>query len=84
MPATKMDDLAAELEGALMDAMQGDAWGATLAGRLERTARTILLRHGLGRARVRVSHQAGTVRVVVQLPPGPQRAARLVLSLRGA
>jgi hypothetical protein len=74
-------DLTAELEGALLDAMQGDSWGPLLVGRLERTARTVLLRHGLSAARVTVARQGAAVLVHVALPPAPRRPHSLVVRL---
>jgi hypothetical protein len=74
-------DLEAELEGALLDAMQGDPWGSLLAGRLERTARAVLLRHGLGAAHLMVTRQGAAVLVQVTLPGAPRRARNLVVRL---
>jgi hypothetical protein len=76
-----MHALEAELEAALMDAMQGDPWSPLLAGRLQREARAVLLRHGLGQARVAVSFQRGVAQVDIALPPGPRRVRRLSLRL---
>ncbi len=76
-----MHDLEAELETTLMDAMQGDPWSSLLAGRLQRDARAVLLRHGLGQARVHVGYQDGVVHVDIALPAGPRRVRRLRLSL---
>lgn len=75
-------DLAAELEGALLDAMQGDPWGPALAGRLRLVARAILLRRGLGAARVEVAATPdGAVHVQVLLPAAGPRVQRLALRL---
>jgi hypothetical protein len=76
-----MPSLEAQLEAALMDAMQGDAWSPLLAGRLQREARAVLMRHGLGQARVTVSYQRGVVQVDIGLPPGPRRVRQLTLRL---
>ncbi len=76
-----MNSLEAQLEVALMDAMQGDPWSPLLAGRLQREARAVLMRHGLGRARVAVSYRQGTVQVDIALPQGPRRVRRLQLTL---
>jgi hypothetical protein len=76
-----MHELEAQLENALMDAMQGDPWSPLLAGRLQREARAVLMRHGLARARVAVGYQDGVVHVDIALPPGPRRARQLRLSL---
>jgi len=76
-----MHSLEAQLEAALMDAMQGDAWSPLLAGRLQREARAVLMRHGLGKSRVAVGYQGGVVHVDIALPAGPQRVRRLSLSL---
>lgn len=76
-----MSKLETDLENALMDTMMGDPWGPSLKGRLQREAKTVLMRHGMGRARVLVSHHAGTVQVRILLPPGPQRVRELRISL---
>ncbi len=76
-----MPSLEAQLENALMDAMQGDPWSPLLAGRLQREARAVLMRHGLGKARVVVGYQGGTVHVDIALPAGPQRVRQLRLRL---
>jgi hypothetical protein len=73
--------LGEELEGALMDCMDGGAWGPALSGRLKTVARSILLRHGLGKARVLVGMGPTGVEVHVQLPPGRARVQKLVVSL---
>jgi hypothetical protein len=73
--------LSEELEGALMDAMDSAAWGPALSGRLKTVARSILLRHGLGEARVVVGMGPRGVEVHVQLPPGRARVETLVVSL---
>jgi hypothetical protein len=73
--------LEAQLENALMDAMRGDPWSPQLAGRLQREARAVLMRHGLGKARVQVGYDGGTVQVLIALPPGPQRVRQLRISL---
>lgn len=77
----RLQNLEAQLEAALMDAMQGDAWSPLLAGRLQREARAVLMRHGLGQARVTVSYQRGVVHVDIDLPAGPRRVRRLRLIL---
>jgi hypothetical protein len=72
--------LEAELEGALMDAMMGDPWGRGLQARLEREAKSVLMRHGVRGARVVVSQvRPGGVGVQVVLPPSPQRVQQVVL-----
>jgi hypothetical protein len=76
-----MSTLEAQLEAALMDAMQGDPWSSLLAGRLQREARAVLMRHGLQRSRVVVSYVDGTVRVDIALPAGATPVRRLRLSL---
>ncbi len=74
--------LEAQLEGALIDAMGGDPWGPALAGRLHTVARAILLRHGLGAARIDIQGDAdGGVSVTVRLPPGRARVQQLTLRL---
>lgn len=73
--------LEAELEGALIDATGGETYGPLLARRLERVARSVLLRRGLGRARVIAESTAKGTSVVVLLPPGPSRVRQLVIRL---
>jgi len=73
-----MHDLTAEIEGALLDAMQGDPWGPLLAGRLERVARAVLLRHGLS-PRIGVAKVGETVQVHVALPAARGRVQTLVV-----
>ena len=80
----RLPDLAAELEGALLDAMGGDPWGPALKGRLMTVARHVLLRHGEARARVEVGYGSRGVEVTVLLPPGPARVRRLVETVGGA
>ena len=61
-----------ELEGALVDATGGDPPGKSLGKRLERVARAILLKRGLGQARVEVrSGPEGTFVKVWLGPSGP-------------
>lgn len=82
MAVDRLAGLEAELEGALLDAMQGDPWGSALAGRLKLVARSILLRRGLGAARVEVGQGPdGAVQVQVLLPPQAARVRRLVIGL---
>ena len=78
-----MDALKAELQDALLDSLQGAAWGPALVGRMKTAARAILLRHGLGRATVHIENGPMGVEVAIILPPGPQRVKRLVLHLDG-
>lgn len=78
-----MGDLAAELEGALLDAMGGDPWGPALAGRLRTVARGVLLRHGHCRAEIRVENGPRGVEVEVILPPGPARVRRVEVTVGG-
>ncbi len=74
--------LEAELEAALLDAMQGDAWGPGLKGRLELAARRVLYGRGFRSVRVTaVLEPDGAVRVVVRLPPGPRRVREIRLRL---
>lgn len=74
-------DLDAELEGALVDALGGDPPGPQLAKRLERVARAILLRRGLGAARVVARSDARETVVHVLLPAGPARVRELVVKV---
>ena len=61
-----------ELDAALMNAMMGDPWGRSLQGRLETVSRAVLLRHGLGRAQVRVTGSRETVQGRSSSPDLPQ------------
>lgn len=71
------DGREAELEGVLMDAVAGESVGPALAKTLERLAREVLLRRGLGDATVIAhSNDAGTF-VRVLLPPGKARVAQV-------
>jgi hypothetical protein len=76
--------LEAELEGALVDAVGGDPAGPMLARRLERIARAILLRRGLGRARVIARSDGDGTVVHVVLPPGPTPVRELVVRVGSA
>lgn len=76
--------LAIVLEEALLDAVGGEPYGPLLARRLERVARAILLRQGLGAARVLAESGPQGTRVTVLLPPGPRRVRQLVISLGSA
>jgi hypothetical protein len=69
--------LEAELEGALTDAVGGDPPGPQLAKRLERVARAILLRRGLGAARAVVQSDAHGTVVHVVLPPEGARVREI-------
>lgn len=69
--------LAEELEAALDDALQGDPPGPLLGKRLERVARAILLRRGLGDARVFVDCSPRGTEVHVVLPPDGPRVREL-------
>ena len=74
--------LEAELEAALLDAMQGDAWGPGLKGRLELAAKRVLYGRGFRKVdATAVLEPDGAVRVVVRLPPGPARVRELRLRL---
>lgn len=75
------DGLEGELEGMLMDAVAGEPAGPALAKTLERLAREVLLRRGLGDAKV-IAHSsdAGTF-VRVLLPPGKARVAQVQVSV---
>ena len=68
-----------ELEGALTDAVAGDPPGPSLAKRLERVAREILLRRGFPQARVIVVSDAVETTVQVLLPPDPARVGAIVI-----
>lgn len=72
-----------ELDAALMNAMMGDPWGRSLQGRLETVSRAVLLRHGLGRAQVRVTGSRETVQVEVILPRTSPQVQRICLRFGG-
>lgn len=59
----------------------GDAWGPSLARRLEREAMTVLRRHGHSNGRVRVEKDRSGVAVHIDIPQGPARVKRVVLRL---
>jgi len=77
-------DLEAMLEGALMDAVGGDPPGPGLAKRLERIAREILLRRGLGAVRVIASSDARETTVHVVMPAGPATVREVVVRVGSA
>ncbi len=70
--------LGGELQAALEDALTGRLAHEHLAPTLQREARAILLRWGLGAADVVVAQEGGTCRVEVRLPA----RAPVVLRLR--
>ncbi len=76
--------LEAELEGVLTDAVGGDPPGPGMARRLERLAREVLLRRGLGAARVIARSDARETTVHVVLPPGPSTVRELVVRVGSA
>ncbi len=76
-----MSRLRDELEGVLLDAMQGEPWGSALSGRLKTAARAVLLRHGLSRAQIHIEDGPDGVAVIIALPPGPARVRQLVVRL---
>lgn len=78
--APSLEDL---LEGALTDALGGDPPGPQVARRLERIAREILLRHGLGAARVVARSDAHETVVHVLLPPAGPQVRELRLRIEG-
>jgi len=59
----------------------GDAWGPSLAGRLEREAKRVLLQHGHPNGRVHVHREGQGVAVHIDIPQGPARVKRVVLRL---
>lgn len=68
-----------ELEGALTDAVAGDPPGPSMAKRLERVAREILLRRGFPQARVIVVSDSVETTVQVLMPPDPARVGAIVI-----
>ena len=71
-----------ELQDALELAVHGRHITPFLAGDLKTVARSILIRHGLDRARVEVKSAGPTgFEVIVLLPPGPARVEQIVLRL---
>ena len=75
------EGLRAELEAALEDAVIGEPRSAMLPGRLRAAARAVLLRRGLGAARVEAQRRGAGYAVRVLLPPGRERVRELVLHL---
>lgn len=74
-----------ELQAALENATHGAHMTPFLAGDLKTVARSVLIRHGLERAQVRVRQVGGTgFEVVVLLPPGPARVQQIVLNIGSA
>ena len=65
-----LSDLGEDLEWALNLALMGDAWGPSLARRLEREAMTVLRRHGHTAGRVRVEKDRTGVAVHIEIPKG--------------
>lgn len=80
-PALTLEE---ELEGALVDATGGDPPGPALGKRLERVAREILLRRGLGAARVFVSSGPRGTEVRVVLPEAGARVREVCVRVEGA
>lgn len=80
-PALTLEE---ELEGALVDATGGDPPGPMLGKRLERVAREILLRRGLGAARVFVSSTPRGTEVRVVLPEAGPRVRELKVRVEGS
>lgn len=77
------DSLEAELEGALVDALGGEPASRGTMKTLERVARAILLRRGMGAARVVVEPAIEGFTVHVVMPPGPARVGSVRVSVQG-
>lgn len=75
--------LAAQLEGVLVEAIAGRSAHEALEGTLQREARAVLLRHGLGEAQVGVEQAGGEFRVHVRLPGAGPRVLQVRVSLDG-
>ncbi len=75
------DGLREELEAILEDAVVGEPHSAMLPGRIRAAARAVLLRRGLGAARVEARRRGAGYAVRVLLPPGRARVRELVLHL---
>jgi hypothetical protein len=80
-PARPLPGLDAALEGALVDALAGRLAHEALEGTLAREARAVLLRHGLGAARVAVGREGETFVVAVRLPGATPRVHEVRLRL---
>jgi hypothetical protein len=76
-----MNALHDQLENALFDALLGDPWGPGLEGRLRTITRSILLRHRLPEAKIRITNTPAGVEVRVLLPPAPDRVQQLRIAL---
>ncbi len=76
-------ELEAELRAAIEDAVVGENLSPQLAGRARAAARAVLLRRGLGAARVEARTGRGGVEITVTLPPGPARVREIRLHLAG-
>lgn len=75
------ESLAAELEGALVDAIAGMSAGPMVSKTLAREATAILRRHGV-EARVVVGRDAEAWTVDILVRPGAPVVRRVVLSVR--
>lgn len=82
MARVDLTALEAELEGAVLDCLGGDPWGAALQGRIETQLRAVLYRHGLKRFSVRVWNPGDGVHVDVRLPPPRPTVQEVVLRVR--
>lgn len=74
--------LEAAIEAAVVDAVAGEPAGPGLARTLERLAREVLLRAGLGDARVRATSGPAGTSVDVLLPPPPARVRTVQTNVR--
>ena len=83
-PAPEPVALQDVLEGALTDALGGDPPGPSVARRLERIAREILLRHGLRNARVIATSDVHETVVHVLLPGEGPRVKELRVRVESA
>lgn len=73
--------LESDLESALLDAIRGETVSPHLEGRLSRTARAVLLRHGLSQATITVARSAEAYHVRITLPRARAVARTLTLTL---
>lgn len=76
-----MDALREELNFAVEDAMMGQPMNQHLAGRLQLAAFSVLHKHGLSHAKVRVSRQGAGMKVHIDMPPQVPTVRQIVLSV---
>ena len=73
--------LESDLRAALEAAVVGEPVGPHLIGRAQTVARALLLRRGLGAARVQARLEGASISVRVDLPPGRARVRTIQITL---